>query len=286
MFSIFCDTIAVNMNLGDQANLAALLRSLVWGGKERKMKTHKRRRPAACSMLTEVLLLLQRPLSEACSLLIIQFAGCCTALRVLCPQPSVIAYHFTFFHVWPCLSLLLILSIFSWDNQPQCCSLWPREALPPHLTHLLKSPAFQHRDPNPATMTEHSQPVGPVCLTSNQKQPGWVCQHSVCCAWLFIMNGKFCKNCPFSEPWSQLACVLANECFSVFLDLMLLLSLPSVCQRDCQMNVKMENYWQWPSYFEVFFLAFYILMWCNRLKQLTVCHHVIPSVTVSASDQM
>lgn len=156
-----------------------------------------------------------------------------------CPQGVVsttlshcLSFHISFFHVWPCLSLLLILRIFSWDNQPQCCSLWPREALPPHLTHLLKSPAFQHRDPNPATMTEHSQPVGPVCLTSNQKQPGWVCQHSVCCAWLFIMNGKFCKNCPFSEPWSQLACVLANECFSVFLDLMLLLSLPSVSAKE------------------------------------------------------
>lgn len=35
MFFIFCNTIAVNMNLGDQANLAALLRSL-WRGKERK----------------------------------------------------------------------------------------------------------------------------------------------------------------------------------------------------------------------------------------------------------
>lgn len=25
-----------------------------------------------------------------------------------------------------------------------------------------------------------------------------------------------------------------------------------VCQRDCQMNVEMEIYWQWPSYFEFF----------------------------------
>ena len=35
MFFIFRDTIAVNMNLGDQANLAALLRSLVWGEKKK-----------------------------------------------------------------------------------------------------------------------------------------------------------------------------------------------------------------------------------------------------------
>lgn len=37
MFFIFCSTIAVNMNLGDQAYLAALLRSLVCrDGKEKK----------------------------------------------------------------------------------------------------------------------------------------------------------------------------------------------------------------------------------------------------------
>ena len=36
MFFIFRDTIAVNMNLGDQANLAALLRSLVWGEKKKQ----------------------------------------------------------------------------------------------------------------------------------------------------------------------------------------------------------------------------------------------------------
>ena len=50
MFFIFRDTIAVNMNLGDQANLAALLRSLVWG--EKKKNNHKSRRPAAFSRLT------------------------------------------------------------------------------------------------------------------------------------------------------------------------------------------------------------------------------------------
>lgn len=161
------------------------------------------------------------------------------------------AYHFTFFHVWPCLILLLIFGIFSWDNRPQCCSLWPRAARPQQLPQLPgKSPAFPHRDPKPATVTEHRQPVGPVCLTSTQEQPGRLCQHSVCCAWLFIRNGKFHKNCPFSEPWSQLACVLAYECFSVSLDLMLFsFFVFHVCQRDCQMNVEMEIYWQWPSYF-------------------------------------
>lgn len=38
MFFIFRNTIAVNMNLGDQANLAALLRSLVCGDKKGKKK--------------------------------------------------------------------------------------------------------------------------------------------------------------------------------------------------------------------------------------------------------
>lgn len=39
MFFIFCNTIAVNMNLGDQANLAALLRSLVCVDKKGKKKS-------------------------------------------------------------------------------------------------------------------------------------------------------------------------------------------------------------------------------------------------------
>lgn len=55
-----------------------------------------------------------------------------------------------------------------------------------------------------------------------------------------------------------------------------------VCQRDCQMSVKMESYWQWPWYF----LAFYIPMWCNTLKQLTVCHHASPSFFLSATTTM
>lgn len=128
MFFIFCNTIAVNMNLGDQANLAALLRSLVWEGTEKKAQKQE-----TCCLFeaeAELLLLLQRPLSAACCLLITLFAGCCTALRVLCPQPSAIAYRFTFFHVWPRLILPLILTVFSWDNRPHCCPLWPRAARP------------------------------------------------------------------------------------------------------------------------------------------------------------
>ena len=156
MFFIFCYTIAVNLNLGDQANLAALLRSLVWGSKRKK--NAQSWRPAACSRLTEVLLLpLQRPLSEACSLLIIQFAGRSTALGLLCPQPSVIAYHFD---IPPCLALSIPsadLTIFSWASQPP----------PLPLIRLLgKSPAFEHRDPNAGIVRERRKPVGPVCLTS------------------------------------------------------------------------------------------------------------------------
>lgn len=216
------------------SKFGCIVKKLMKGQRKKKWK------PAACSGLTEVLLLLQRPPSEACSLLIIPFPGCCTA--PLRPKPSVIAYHFTFFQVWPCLFLLLILSIVPGDNQPRCCSLWPWEALPPRLTHLLKSAAFQHRDKNPATMTEHSQPVGPVCLTSDQKKPGWVCQRCVCCAWLFIMNGKFCKNCPFL--WAMItACLCVGKrvffCLSRFDASPLLAFL--VCQRDCQMDVKMET---------------------------------------------
>lgn len=143
MFFIFCNTIAVNMNLGDQANLAALWRSLVCGDKKEKKKNQKAQKQKTCCLFQSdrglELLLLQRPLPPACSVLI-QFAGCWTALRLLCPQLSVmvcIAYHFTFSHVWPCRFLLLLFSVFSWDNRPQCSSLWPRLARPLHLAQWL-----------------------------------------------------------------------------------------------------------------------------------------------------
>lgn len=41
MFFIFGNTIAVNMNLGDQANLAVLLRSLVCSDKKKRKKSVK-----------------------------------------------------------------------------------------------------------------------------------------------------------------------------------------------------------------------------------------------------
>lgn len=213
---------------------------------------HKSRSPAACWRLTEVLLLLQRPLSEACSLLIIQFAGCRSALRVLCPQPSVIAYHFTFFHVWPRLILLLIFSIFSWDNRPQCRSLRPRVARPLQLPQLpgeissicAQGPKTSHSD--------RAQAASGTSLLNKRSGTAWPSVPTQC---LLCLTIHYKWKVPQKLSWSQLACVLAYECFSVSLDLMLLffsLFVFHVCQRDCQMNVEMEIYWQWPSYFEFF----------------------------------
>lgn len=137
-----------------------------------------------------------------------------------------IAYHFTFSHFWPCRFLLLLLSIFSWDNQTQCSSLWPllgRCILPSGWGN------HQHFSTGTHNQTQW-QPVGPVCLTSAQKQPGWVCQSSVLCAWLFIMNGKFCENLAFLRAMIT-ACVCAGMwvrfCLS-WLDALLFLPSMSV----------------------------------------------------------
>lgn len=73
-----------------------------------KWKDTKAGGRAASSVPTEVLLLLQMPLSEACSLLITQFTGRRAALRVLHPQPSVVACHFVSSQTRLCLCRLLI----------------------------------------------------------------------------------------------------------------------------------------------------------------------------------
>lgn len=243
---------------------------------------HKSRSPAACWRLTEVLLLLQRPLSEACSLLIIQFAGCRTALWVLCPQPSVIAYHFTFFHVWPRLILLLIFSIFSWDNRPQCRSLRPRVARPLQLPQLpgeissicAQGPKTSHSD--------RAQAASGTSLLNKRSGTAWPSVPTQC---LLCLTIHYKWKVPQKLSWSQLACVLAYECFSVSLDLMLFFFL-SLCLPCLPKRLSDEcwngNLLTMTIVFWVFW-AFYIFTWCNRLKQLTVCHHASPSVILSTT---
>lgn len=114
---------------------------------------HKSRRRAACSRPTEVLLLLQTALSEACSLLIIQFVGRCTALRVLCPQPLVVDYHFTFFSyltlsfppadLWHLFMRLLATIAFSKHAYQSRCNLPSCWTL---ISILAEGPKTSHSD--------------------------------------------------------------------------------------------------------------------------------------------
>lgn len=153
-----------------------------------KWKDTKAGGRAASSVPTEVLLLLQMPLSEACSLLITQFTGRRAALRVLHPQPSV-ACHFVSSQTRLCLCRLLIfehLFVMQQQNQQQqlqqqhslhACT---RAAAADRLAG--ESRAFQRRDLKGVTVTVRRWPVGAVCLTSAQEQPGPARLHGVCCA--------------------------------------------------------------------------------------------------------
>lgn len=79
----FRDTIAVNMNLGDQANFGCIVKKLSMGGEGGESQ-----KQATCSRLTGVSLFLQRPLPKARSIPT-HSAGCRTAPQaVVCPQPS------------------------------------------------------------------------------------------------------------------------------------------------------------------------------------------------------
>lgn len=90
MFFISCNTIAVNMNLGDQANLAALLRGLVRGGKKGK-ESRDSKAKTGCLFQgergSELLSPAHRPRPKA-GCLVSWLAGCCTVLRLVHPQPS------------------------------------------------------------------------------------------------------------------------------------------------------------------------------------------------------
>lgn len=150
MFFIFCNTIAVNMNLGDQANLALLLRSLVWGDKKKK----KSRRPASYSRLTG-----SSPEATSRSL----FSPDSVFWLLRCPRAvvsTILSDGLHFLLSWPpCSFLLLLFSIYSRDNRPQCSSPLTTVGTASDLVGV-NLQHFQHRDPQPATVTEHRAASG------------------------------------------------------------------------------------------------------------------------------
>lgn len=251
MFFISRNTIAVNMNLADQANLAALLRSLGYRDKKggKKIKRHKRRktcclfqgdrglellplqRPASLKPVLSWFSLLAAALPSGCRVHNLQFLVC-------------IAYNFTFLISGFAFSFLLLLSIFSWDNQTQCSSLWPRLLRPLRIAQWQgKLAAFQHRDPQPDTVTASGTSLFNKRLEAASS--AFVCL-SMHYEWEVLRKTGFCPSHDHS------LCVCWNA--SAFLSLLTWGSsffALYVCQRDCQMTVRMGIYWQWPWYFEL-----------------------------------
>lgn len=93
------------------------------------------------------------------------------------------------------------------------------------------------------------------------------------------------QNCLFSEPRSQLA--LRPEIRALvslsWLDALLSSPLPCLPKRLSDESKNGNLATMSVTFWVVFFFSLSILMRCNTVEQLTVCHHASPSVFLSAT---
>lgn len=120
----------------------------------RGQKKKKSRRPASYSRLTG-----SSP--EATSRSLFSPDSVCWLLR--CPRAvvsTILSDGLHFLLSWPpCSFLLLLFSIYSRDNRPQCSSPLTTVGTASDLVGV-NLQHFQHRDPQPATVTEHGAASG------------------------------------------------------------------------------------------------------------------------------